>query len=175
MIISLIATLISSIALVGVAVSLLLQSSQLRASQLQAVREMQTEFLKLGIDNPALATATLHQNLSPEELSKAALQNFHMIFLQTAYLLKTISRDSVSLEVGLIFEGEYPRAWWSRNRGLFQLAAATRREREFFALVDAAFERAISSTDVSGTSDTQSVEPSTSATQLVEPGNRGED
>ena len=49
---SIIATIISSIALIGVAASLLLQNRQLRASQVQVVREMHLELIRTAIENP---------------------------------------------------------------------------------------------------------------------------
>jgi Family of unknown function (DUF6082) len=70
--ISIIATLISSVAPAGVAVSLLLQARQLRASQLQALRELHTELIKMGMDHPILRS-TLESDIGPEELSQAAV------------------------------------------------------------------------------------------------------
>ena len=60
--IAIISTLISSIALVGVAVSLVLQARQLRASQIQASRATQVELIKVSIDSRELISDIFNQD-----------------------------------------------------------------------------------------------------------------
>jgi len=57
MLLSLIATVISSVALVGVAIGLLIQARQLQASQLQAARSLHVDFIKLAMEDPSIAVA----------------------------------------------------------------------------------------------------------------------
>ena len=52
-ILSIIATIISSVALVGVAAGLILQNQQLKTSRIQVMREMHLELMKIGIDSRA--------------------------------------------------------------------------------------------------------------------------
>jgi Family of unknown function (DUF6082) len=142
MMLSVIATLISSVALVGVAIGLIIQTRQLRASQLQAARSLHVEFIKLAMENPSIGTA-MEPDFSFEEASKAAYMNLYFIFLQTSYSLTAVSKGTVSLQAGRFFTSEYPRMWWERARNAYTVEATTKRDREFVALVDAKFQEAM--------------------------------
>jgi hypothetical protein len=137
-IISVLSTLISSVALVGVAVSLLLQARQLRISQLQASRSLQSELIRIAIDNPTIASATA-SDLSPDEYPKAAFLNLALKSLEMGYSIKAFPAESVRIQMRRRFESEYSRAWWAHARDVFKEEAGTRRGREFFALVDSVY------------------------------------
>jgi hypothetical protein len=72
MLLSLIATLISSVALVGVAIGLTIQAHQLQASQLTAVRSLHVDFIKLAMEDPSIAAA-MEGDIDPEEVPKARI------------------------------------------------------------------------------------------------------
>jgi hypothetical protein len=74
-VLSIIATIISSIALVGVAAGLIIQGQQLKASRIQVMREMHLELMKIGIDNPALA-GSLYKDIDVAEFPRATLLIF---------------------------------------------------------------------------------------------------
>src|SRR5690348_17169305 len=130
MLLSLIATIISSVALVGVATGLLIQARQLRTSQLQAARSLHVDFIKLTMENPSIGSA-MESDFSPEEAPKAAYLNFYFMFLQTSYSLRAVSKDSISFQAGRFFSSEYPRVWWAHARDAYRLEAGTKREKEF--------------------------------------------
>jgi hypothetical protein len=139
-IIALVSTLISSIALVGVAVSLLLQSRQLRTSQLEASRVAQSALIQMTLGNPSLAAEAF--GFSDEEwFVKAALTNWQVKYWEMSYSIKAISAESVRVQAAELFASEFPRLWWSRFRELFRVDATTKREGEFFVIIDTEFER----------------------------------
>src|SRR5690349_16929975 len=133
MVLSVIATLISSVALVGVAIGLMIQARQLRASQLQAARSLHVELIKLAMENPSIGTA-IESDYSVEEASKAAYLNLFFTFMQTSYSLTALSKEAVSLQTGRLFASEYPCVWWERARNAYTVEAATKRDKEFVAL-----------------------------------------
>ena len=139
MTIAVISTLISSIALSGVAASLLLQARQLRASQLQAARAAQFDFIKIQFDKPELASAVFGDQFRAE----VSLMNWYVKYMELSYLLKTISKESMILQAKLLFSGNYSREWWNLARDVYKAEAAGRLEREFFAILDAAYEKAV--------------------------------
>lgn len=141
MLISIIATLISSVALIGVALGLLLQARQLRASQIQIVRSLHVEFIKMGLDKPFLGAA-IESEIDPDDLSNAAYLNSYLTFLQVGYSLKTIPKDLISYHAQRAFEMEFARVWWAWARKSYEIGAATKRDREFFVLVDSEFKNA---------------------------------
>jgi len=140
MTISLISILISLIALMGVAVSLLLQSHQLRISQIEASRAAQSALIQMGLTNPALA-ADVFGSPNGEWLAKAALANWQVKYWEMSYLIKAISEKSVQIQAAELFGSGFAREWWSRSRELYRVDATSKREREFFTIVDREFER----------------------------------
>jgi hypothetical protein len=160
MLLSLIATVISSVALVGVVVGLLIQARQLQASQLQAVRSLHVDFIKLAIENPSIAVA-MEGDIDPEEVPKAAYLNLYFTFLRTSYSLRAISKEAVDFQAGRFFASEYPRSWWARARDAYKIEAATAREKEFAALIDTKFQETMSQNQ---STDEQAGDSSTKAT-----------
>ena len=152
---SIIATIISSIALLGVALGLILQSRQVEANQLQVMREMHLELIKVGIDNPALASSVT-TDISEEDYSRAGLLNLWVKYLQTGYSLKTISKASVALHAARMFKSEYSRDWWGTHaRASYRTEAWRKSEKEFFEIVDAKFQDEIRKLESSGSSPSQ--------------------
>jgi Family of unknown function (DUF6082) len=139
MTIAVISTLISSIALVAVAASLLIQARQLRASQLQAARTAQFDFMKMQFDNPELASVVFGNQFRAE----VSLMNWYVKYMELSYLLKTISKESIIIQAALLFSGKYAREWWNLARDVYKAEAAGRLEREFFAILDGAYEKAV--------------------------------
>jgi hypothetical protein len=141
MLISVIATLISSIALVGVAVGLILQARQLRISQIQAVRSLNLELIKVAIDNPTLMPTATGMRIDPSERDRAAFLNLQMTQMYVGYSLKVMPKGSIIYSAQRIFETEFARAWWEFARKSYEVSSRTKREREFVTLVDAEFQR----------------------------------
>ena len=141
LVLSIITTLISSTALVGVAISLIIQARQLRASQLQTARSLHAELIKIAMGNPTVGTA-VETDIDPSDAPKAGYLNLYLMFLQTSYSLKAISNSAVRIQAQRIFRSEYACTWWAIVRATFKVEATTRREREFVMLVDVEFEGA---------------------------------
>ena len=89
-VLSIVATIISSVALIGVAVGLILQGRQLKANQIQVMREMHLELMRVGINNP-IVSASVYEGTSPEDFPKDSLINLSLKFLETGYSLKAIT------------------------------------------------------------------------------------
>jgi hypothetical protein len=150
MTIAIISTLISSIALVGVAVSLLLQARQLRANQIQTSRAAQVELIKLAVDNRELVSEIYGEK--PEAYLKGTYINWFIKYLELSYSMKVISKDSVQLQITRLFTADYPYEWWARVRDVYHVEATTRRERQFLAITDEAFRLATQQRKSGGTS-----------------------
>ncbi len=139
MIIAVISALISSIALVGVVASLLLQARQLRASQLQASRSTQFDLVKLLLDRPELAE-TILGDASPNDM----IVNSYLKYFELSYLMRVASRESVQHQLTGLFTASYPREWWATHRETYKIEAesAGKLELDFFTISDEAFRRA---------------------------------
>lgn len=142
-------TLISSIALVGIAVSLLLQSRQLRISQLEALRIVQYNLLRMALDNPELI-ASLVEDRDPESFTKGIFLNWRSKVLELNYEVNAMSADSVRLQAKLMFGGQFSRDWWSETKPIYESEAKTKRQKEFVTLLDEGFEQALQGRGTAG-------------------------
>jgi hypothetical protein len=139
LIIAIISTLISSIALAGVAISLLLQSRQLRISQLQAANSAQLELIKMALDNPSMASEVL--GVPDSDLyAKQVFLNWHIKYLELGYEINAISATGVRQAAEHILATQTALEWWSWNRQLYLGDTTTRRTKQFFAIIDAEFQ-----------------------------------
>ena len=138
MIIAIISTLISSIALAGVAASLFLQARQLRVSQLQASRAAHFEYIRLLLDRPELATNIFAEQFRPE----SSVLNWYLKYFELSYLMRAASRDSVLIQITEMFAANYPYEWWKIARPIYETEASSmsKMERDFFTIVNEAFE-----------------------------------
>jgi len=96
----------------------------------------QLEIVRMVIDNPKLLSGLVDVS-DPEEITKVgSFLNFRLKQLELGYSLKSISSESVRLQAQIMFSEGYPAEWWLSVRGIFEAEAATKRERQFFAIVD---------------------------------------
>jgi hypothetical protein len=141
MVVATISILISSIALVGVAVSLLLQARQLRVSQLQISHAAQFDLLKVGLDNPKLIAGLLEED--PDSFAGAIYINWTTKYMELSYEIKALTADAVRLQAKLMFSAQFARSWWINAKPLYNAEATTKRENDFVALLDEVYEQAI--------------------------------
>ena len=150
---SIIATIISSVALIGVALGLVLQSRQLRTSQIQAMRGMHLELIKIGLDNPALASS-IFETVNAEDLPAGIMLNLHMIFWATSYSLKTLNRAALASQMKAFFSLERARTWWGDGvREAYEIQATTKLDKDFFVVVDGVFQDVMNSLQAGSSTD----------------------
>jgi Family of unknown function (DUF6082) len=85
----------------SVAAGLIIQSRQLKASQLQVMREMHLEVIKVSIDKPKLAASVYEAEFSAADAPKASYINLLFNYWQRCYSLKTMTREAVAVEAGI--------------------------------------------------------------------------
>jgi hypothetical protein len=107
-------------------------------SRLQASRAAQAELIRLGIENPAIVSAVLGRG-DPDDYIRAVYMNWFVKSIELSYSLKAISAESVRVQASRLFEASYPRAWWNDTREVYRAEAMTRRERDFFVIVESSF------------------------------------
>jgi hypothetical protein len=137
-------TLISSIALIGVAISLLLQARQLRANQLQIAHTSQLELMKTGLDNPSLLLdlGSGPGTEDPVTFTKYVLLNWRMTHFSMLYDLKATSNAGLRVRAEGLFTSDLARKWWGLAGPDYLALAVSRRQRKFFDIVDGAFQQA---------------------------------
>lgn len=142
-VVALISALISSIALLGVVVSLILQAWQLRASRLQTARLAQVELVRLSIEHPDVLADNDTLTGRPDYTKKWAYINWLFKQLELSYLIKINTKAAVRWQSARAFESQAWRDWWSEvGKEAYSVEASRRRERQFLRLVDDEFRRA---------------------------------
>jgi|SRR6185437_1188868 len=137
-ILSIIATIVSSVALIGVALGLILQNNQLRANRIQVMREMHLELMKIGMENPEL-TASIYGDTTVKDFPKSSYLNFIMTFWETGYSLQALSGKSIEFQAARLFASEYARTSWANEMGAaYRADAGTKYEIEFCEIIDRA-------------------------------------
>jgi hypothetical protein len=148
MLISLISVLISSVALLGVAMGLLLQARQLRASQIQAARASQVELLRFAIGNPTMVK-TIDGFTNDDTFVKYVIRNWYFTYLSMSYDNRTITKMGLQRVAGTAFKDAFMRKYWSEAKYSYSGAATSRREKDFFMIIDTEFQRVIQDIDTS--------------------------
>ena len=131
-----ISELISSVALLGVVITLLVESRQLRTSQIQASRALHVELTRLTIAYPAIASVA-GPEIDRDDYQKDAFLRLLLETWELDYELKTVSAKAIQSQVRAMFKSDYVRTWWSTvASGVWHEAAVAKSHEEFFALVD---------------------------------------
>ncbi|MGN9913619.1 DUF6082 family protein [Phytohabitans sp. LJ34] len=136
-----VAPVFSSVALVAVAVSLLLQWRQSRVALLYSNRMQQLELAKLSLDNTEFLYVEGADVMNDPDVKYKVYANLMVAFWATAWDLRRV--DSVNLRRGAarLFESEVAREWWPGSRLSY---ARTRRGKKFVDLLDEEYASAVS-------------------------------
>ena len=121
-----ISELISSIALLGVVITLILESRQLRTSQIQASRTLNGEIIRLAMDYPSIAEV-MGLEISSDDYPKYAFLGLLVDSWERLDWAQWMTR-----QVGAVREAVPVRAWRSlvgAGRSAGGLAVACTRER----------------------------------------------
>ena len=140
MIIAVISTLISSIALVAVAASLLLQARQLRTSQVQVTRTAQQELIKFSLENPNVVAGVLGIT-NPKAYANDAYLNWYVSYLSMSFDIKTMSKSNLRFLLRESIAIENSRRWWAVAGSSYHDWAISRRDKEFVSILEEEFRR----------------------------------
>jgi hypothetical protein len=145
-IIAIISASISSAALVGVVIGLLLQARQLRIGNLQTYRASHAELIRMNVDHPELwADPADLVAQRPEQVQRYSLLNWQLRHLELGYLLGEIREASLRRSLSGVFAVPLRREWWNIVREANNVNAHSRCKRRFFEIVDAECQRAVES------------------------------
>lgn len=143
---AIVSTLISSVALVGVMIGLLLQARQLRMNNIQTFKASHAELIRMMMDYPeSWADSSDSVTPDPDSLRKHAMTNWQVRNLQFGYDAGTVPERSVRWEVAHLFAVSHRREWWALVRASYDAAMVSRRDRRFFQIVDEECGRAVTS------------------------------
>jgi hypothetical protein len=141
LLIAVLSTLISSVALIGVVVSLFLQARQLRANQIQIARASQVELLKFYFENTSMVADWL-QVKDVKQFDTEVLANWYVTHLSLTYENRAVSKAYLKNMAAALFASESSRVWWAAHGDTYSAAATSRRDKDFFTILDLEFQRA---------------------------------
>jgi hypothetical protein len=130
---------IASIALAGVAISLVLQNRGLRANHLQMARSMQIELMRMSIENPALRAVFLLSDEPEDQVIQETYMNLMIKHLETGFVSGEFTKKSIELQGTFYFERLGFYAYWPKVRVFYITEARTRKQKSFVRIMDSQY------------------------------------
>jgi hypothetical protein len=132
------AAFLSVLALAGVAVSLVFQARETKASRDQALRSLHVDLLKMAMDDAVYRRCWGPFFDSDDPDAQRAQMYTNMIFShwELMFELNAITEGHLREAVSVVLTGEEGRRFWEGSRSMRASAAGTRRERRFHEIVD---------------------------------------
>lgn len=141
-------TILSALALGGVALSLIIQSRDGRADQIASVREFHRELLEITSQDPEQYLPSWGWNLGEDvstELAQAIMFT-HMIvnYLSLGFRLGVITEEQLRLQsLKHLFSGDAGRQYWERMGREIALGRAGRPYRRFTSIAEDVYAEAV--------------------------------
>lgn len=138
--VNLVAALLSAAALAAVAISVHLQSRELRITREQGVRENQLQLIAILLEHPSLRVDAGSTPSEILEYRRSLYLNLLLRHLQLSYLVGESSDAAVAAQAALQLQRAGTRDFWAENRYLFEVEArGDRRKERFVAILDEQF------------------------------------
>jgi hypothetical protein len=137
-----VSAVVSAMALLGVVTSLVIQQRQNRVTEEQTVRQRHFELVRLTMEEPKFLYAWGYQ---PERDHDPALLGFGNLIVSHWYMLwriRNIDEEALRRNVAVYFGGSVGRNHWRRAGP--DWATPDRRARQFVAILDQEYRRAVS-------------------------------
>lgn len=138
--------LISSIALAGVIVSLLLQIRQLRTSQVEVFRTLQIEIARMAFERPEIIVDPADPvRADPSTFQRHVYLNLTVMYWRAAFMLGSLNEAALRNDVAALFRVRSRCDWWAMARASYALLSGSKgsRSRRFFDTVDTEFDSAM--------------------------------
>jgi hypothetical protein len=142
------AALLSALALIGVALSLLAQNRDSRVALEQAIRSQHRDLVRMGFDSPLMWVISGSRGLRSEDPELRALQrryaNLWVQHWASMYELGVMSETAVRTELRRsLFSGDVGRDYWA-NTSASSYYNGTRRVRRYYKIVNDEYNKAVS-------------------------------
>lgn len=138
--------IVSAIALVGVAASLVVQNRQARAEQVQGIRSYYLELVRLELDDMALYQPLWGTTdiTDPHERKRHVYADLMMNYAWMGFEIGTVREPLLRDMLAGMFTGEAGRHYWSRAQVSWTVGSSgSRVGRRFLAVVGEEYARAV--------------------------------
>ncbi|ONI74635.1 hypothetical protein ALI144C_38010 [Actinosynnema sp. ALI-1.44] len=138
-----VSALVAAIALIGVVVSLIIQSREAKATRASALRGLHVDLLRTAMDDPVYMECWGEYATD----SFAAERQFTYVNLivsywRSVYDLGEVDDATLSVACGEIFSAMPGRTYWQKVGPRRMKTAPTRRDRRFYEIIDQAYRAA---------------------------------
>lgn len=141
--------ILAMLALGGIAVSLIFQARQARTDQVQGIRQLHLELMRMTLDDPAMYLPSWGPLDEPTIRRKQQhiFTNLIMTYLWMGYETGVISDAELRYYFAGIFRGEVARRYWNRARSGWAVIVSPNRgrRRRFVRIIDDQYQAAIDS------------------------------
>ena len=140
-----VSALISALALLGVAISLVLTVRQGAVSRANGLRLLHIELLKISLDKQPLLDCwgEVGESTTASQLAQHIYSNLIVSHWQMEYEIRTLSETELRAMAMRFFRGEVGRQFWSDARELRMTTAIGRRDRRFHEVMDAEYRKVL--------------------------------
>jgi hypothetical protein len=138
--------ILSAVALIGISLSLVVQTRQAKAERIRIVRERHMELLRIMLDDPDLYTPVTGAQASPgvdirQQLFATMWMNYSRMGFQMGVLSEKGLREETLRDV---FRGEPMRTWWTNARQYWmRYPDHSRPDRQFARITDEEYRKAL--------------------------------
>jgi hypothetical protein len=140
--------LLTGLALLGVAGSLLFQVRAIQASREQSSREHHAHLVEMALKDPAYQRCwgdDPEAHASPDDYRQRVYLNLIVSYWERDYLIGALDERAVRHGVAHLFQGEAARHWWADVGSHRVQMARTHRARHFSRVVDDEYKIAVAS------------------------------
>jgi hypothetical protein len=138
--------LLTGLALIGVAGSIMFQIRAIRASQEQSIREQHTHLIEMALADPIYLRVWGYdpgKYGNPEKYRQSGYTNLIVSFWQSYYVLGGLRENAVRTNIAFLFRGEAGREFWAASRNERLQAAQNRRDIRFCHMMEEEYQKAV--------------------------------
>ncbi|OHV66823.1 hypothetical protein BCD48_35640 [Pseudofrankia sp. BMG5.36] len=137
------AALLSVLALAGVAVSLVFQARETKASRDQALRSLHVDLLRMAMDDEVYRRCwgDFFDSADPEEQRAQLYVNMIFSHWELMFELNALTEVALREAARIVLAGSDGRRFWEGSRDIRAKSASTRRKRRFHEIVDGEYLR----------------------------------
>lgn len=139
--------LLTGLALIGVAGSIILQARAVNASREQSSREHHAHLIEMSFKDPVYQQAWARDPslFTSDAFRQRGYLNLIVSYWQRDYRFNGIAEHSLRGSLAALLRGEAARLWWADTGDIRRASADNRRDKRCCRIVDEEFRKAVSS------------------------------
>ncbi|WP_306211661.1 DUF6082 family protein [Actinoplanes sp. RD1] len=141
-----VSAILTALALIGVAASLLVQRQQAHIARTQAIRAFQLQMLTLCLEKPETYYPLMGHEVTgdTEDARRQIFATYFLNYVHAGYSIDFFDEQSLMGDVfPRFFKFDTGRAYWESMRPVWVARYFTKKSRKYVGMLDASYERAV--------------------------------